>query len=155
RAIERGSRTTSGLPGAKYWINTASYKITASIDPVNKRLDGRTDITYKNNSPDALNTLELDLTLNIYRPDAVRNEEMEVTGGVELKRASMQHEVHGTRLVLHPAAPVQPGQTANITIEYGFKIPHVGAGARMGWSKDNLIFMAYWYPQMAVYDDVV
>jgi hypothetical protein len=25
----------------------------------------------------------------------------------------------------------------------------------MGWSKDNLFFIAYWYPQMAVYDDVV
>lgn len=25
----------------------------------------------------------------------------------------------------------------------------------MGWSRDNLFFIAYWYPQMAVYDDVV
>lgn len=25
----------------------------------------------------------------------------------------------------------------------------------MGWSEDNLFYLAYWYPQMAVYDDVV
>ncbi len=25
----------------------------------------------------------------------------------------------------------------------------------MGWDSDNLFFLAYWYPQMAVYDDVV
>lgn len=155
RAIEHGTRTTNGLPGAKYWINSASYKINASIDPVNKRLDGTTEIAYKNNSPDALATLEIDLTLNIHKAAAVRNEEMEVTPGVELKRVNMPYEVHGTRLVLKPATPLRAGQTANISIEYGFNIPQVGAGARMGWSKNDLIFMAYWYPQMAVYDDVV
>jgi hypothetical protein len=34
-------------------------------------------------------------------------------------------------------------------------VPRAGAGARMGWDGDDLFYLAYWYPQMTVYDDVV
>ena len=156
RALDRGTRTTTGTPGPKYWINSASYKINARIDTDAKRLDGTVDITYRNNSPDTLHTLQLDLTLNIHKPTAIRNEEMEVTDGVELKGVvGGKYDVHGTRLIVTPPTPVLPGQTATLTIDYGFKIPQAGAGQRMGWSQSNLFFLAYWYPQMAVYDDIV
>ncbi|HVX87825.1 MAG TPA: hypothetical protein VG940_02775, partial [Gemmatimonadales bacterium] len=33
RAVARGTRTTTGAPGPKYWTQWASYRIQASLDP--------------------------------------------------------------------------------------------------------------------------
>ena len=165
-AIRAGTRTATGEPGPKYWTNFATYKLTARIATDTKKLDGTAEITYRNNSPDTLTNLHVDLTQNFHRGDAVRNEPAEVTGGVELKRVAVggtelrtgqsgpRYQVFGTRLAILPPRPVLPGQTVTLNIDWSFTIPQAGAGERMGHSRDNLYFMAYWYPQMAVYDDV-
>ena len=169
-AIAEGTRTATGAPGARYWQNTASYKISARLLPETKRLDGSVQITYVNNSPDTLANLHVDLTQNFHQAGVVRNEAAEVTGGYELRRIVVdgreipvhgqittgpRYQVQGTRLIMLPPAPVLPGGRTTITIEFAYTIPQAGAGERMGYSRDNLFFMAYWYPQMAVYDDVV
>src|SRR5204863_1641703 len=136
--------------------------------PDTKHLEGSAEITYKNNSPDTLRNLQLDLTQNYHRADAVRNDPAEITGGVELRRVAVggvevktgaesgpRYQVFDTRLVIVPATPVAPGQSVNMAIDYAFTVPQAGIGERMGWSSDNLFFIGYWYPQMAVYDDVV
>ena len=166
-ALNNQTRSATGQPGPRYWQNSASYKINARIDPDSKRLDGSVEITYRNDSPDTLDNLHLDLTQNFHRPDAIRNEPAEVTGGVELRRVAVngqvlttgtsgpRYRVFGTRLIIMPPTRVAPKQSVTLSLDYGFRIPQAGAGERMGWSKDNLFFIAYWYPQMAVYDDVV
>jgi hypothetical protein len=168
-ALQKGTRTAEGAPGPRYWINAATYKITARIQPDTKRLEGSVTITYKNNSPDTLHNLHLDVTQNYHRATSIRSEAVsEITEGMELKRVAVngtelktdleagpRYVVADTRLVLVPATPLLPGQSVNIAIDYAFTIPQAGIGERMGWSKDNLFFIAYWYPQMAVYDDVV
>ena len=166
QAIQAGTRTTTGAPGAKYWQNFATYKLTARIATDTKKLDGTAEITYRNNSPDTLANLHVDLTQNFHRGDAVRNEPAEVTGGVELKRVAVggqelrpgqagpRYQVFGTRLAILPPRPVLPGESVTLNIDWSFTIPQAGAGERMGHSRDNLFFMAYWYPQMAVYDDI-
>ena len=166
QAVQAGTRTTTGAPGPNYWTNFATYKLTARIATDTKKLDGTAEITYKNNSPDTLANLHVDLTQNFHRGDAVRNEAAEVTGGVELKRVVVggqelrtgnsgpRYQVFGTRLAILPPRPVLPGQTVTLNIDWSFTIPQAGAGERMGYSRDNLYFMAYWYPQMAVYDDI-
>ena len=168
-ALQKGTRLPNGAPGPRYWINSAAYRINARIVPETKRLEGSVEITYRNNSPDTLHNLHLDVTQNYQRGDAIRYEPIsENTDGMELKRVAVngtvlasgatagpRYQVFDTRLVILPPAPVLPGQTVNIAIDYAFTIPQAGIGERMGWSKDNLFFIGYWYPQMAVYDDVV
>lgn len=168
RAVAGGTRTETGAPGPRYWQNRADYAIRARVLPDRKRLEGSETITYTNNSPNALQTLHVDLTLNHHAPGVVRNEPAEVTGGVEVTRVALggqalttggrtgpRYAVNGTRMVITPAAPVQPGETVQIAIDFGYTVPEAGAGGRMGWNDDNLFFFAYWYPAMAVYDDVV
>ena len=46
-----------------------------------------------------------------------------------------------------------PGDSVAIDADWIFLVPQNGAG-RMGWSQQNLYFIAYWYPQLSVYDDV-
>lgn len=166
-AIRTGTRTTNGAPGVGYWQNFSTYRLTARVATDTKRLDGTAEITYRNNSPDTLVNLHVDLTQNFHRGDAVRNEPAEVTGGYELKRVSVagtelregdsgpRYQVMGTRLAILPPRPILPGQTVTLNIDYSYTIPQAGAGERMGYSRDNLFYLAYWYPQMAVYDDVV
>lgn len=168
-ALREGTRTASGAPGPNYWQNFASYTITARVDASGRRLLGGVEIAYRNNSPDTLRTLHLELAQNLHAPGAVRFEEAEVTGGMEVGRVSVDRQVlttagegaqpryaiAGTRLVILPPRAVPPGGTVNIGVDFGFRIPQAGAGARMGYSGETLLYLAYWYPQMAVYDDIV
>jgi hypothetical protein len=168
RAVAGGTRTATGAPGARYWQNRADYTIRARVNPARKRLEGSETITYTNNSPNALNTLHVDLTLNHHAPGVVRNEAAEITGGVEVTRVALggqtlekrggsgaRYAINGTRMVVTPPAPVPAGGTVQIAIDFAYTVPQQGAGGRMGWSGEDLMFFAYWYPAMAVYDDVL
>ena len=168
RAVTRGTRTTTGVPGPRYWQQRASYSIDARIVPAAKRIEGTSRIVYYNRSPDTLAALHVDLTQNVHGPDAVRNEPMEMTGGVALSRvavnggevgpgtsAGARYQVVGTRLVIVPPSRVLPGDSVSLAIDFAFDIPQAGAGGRMGYDGDDLLFLAYWYPRMAVYDDIV
>jgi hypothetical protein len=171
RAIERGTRSANGAPGPAYWVQWADYTLTARVDPAARRLQGEGRIVYHNRSPDDLDRLELQLLQNLHAAGVVRNEEVEVTGGIELARVEMggrevpalqpgdssrpAYEVRGTRLTIALAEPLPPGATATLDLAWSFAIPRQGAGGRMGWNGDDFLFLAYWYPQMAVYDDVI
>jgi hypothetical protein len=167
-AVAAGTRTASGEPGPAHWQQWADYRIEARLDTEARRLDGSVEIRYRNNSPDVLDVLHVDLHQNLHAPGVVRYRPAEVTGGVELHRVSAagqaltetatfgpRYGVFGTRLVVVPPRPVGPGASVTLEIDWSFNVPQAGAGARMGWHGDNLFFLAYWYPQMTVYDDVV
>lgn len=169
QAVQRGTRTLTGAPGPRYWQNWTDYRLRTRLYPDKKRLEGSADIMYRNNSPDTLRQLVIDLAQNLHMPGVPRNEPAEITGGVELRRVAVAGEtvpaaaagmegtryvVDGTKMVITPRAPVLPNSSVGLQLEWAFAIPQAGAGARMGYSEDNLFFMAYWYPQMAVYDDV-
>ena len=63
-------RTASGAPGHHYWQQQVNYDIHVEIDDVNQRLIGSERITYKNNSPDALRYLWLQLDANLFKSDS-------------------------------------------------------------------------------------
>lgn len=166
-ALEAGTRTPEGRPGANYWQNTVDYDLAATVDPAARQLRGQAQIRFTNNSPDTLGGLVLELAQNLHAEGVPRNEAVEVTGGVDLHRVVVDgrelqtdrssrplYQVDGTRLVLAPAGPVLPGATVDVAVDYAFTIPQAGAGERMGYDGDDLFFLAYWYPFVAVYDDV-
>lgn len=167
RAVERGSRTTTGEPGARYWQNWARYQVQAKLLTEEKRLEGTAQIVYYNRSPDSLPVVELELSQNLHAPGVVRNEANEVNGGVELRRvavgehvvaasasATPRYAVNGTRMTIHLATPLRAGDSLALSIDYRFAIAQAGASGRMGWDGPDLFHLAYWYPQVAVYDDV-
>ena len=166
-AIKNGSRTRSGEPGPSYWQQWTDYRLAARLMPEEKRLEGSADIVYHNNSPHELPLVVLHLIQNLHAEGAPRRNTQEVTGGVNLSRVAVGSEelhpgimegpgylVSGTRLMVRLGEPLQPADSLSISIEYSFTVPQAGADGRMGWSGDNMFFIAYWYPQMAVFDDV-
>ena len=66
-------RSANGSPGAKYWQNRADYNLQATMDTVKNELSCNEIIHYTNNSPDALQSLWVQLDQNTYRADARSN----------------------------------------------------------------------------------
>ncbi|NGP87587.1 M1 family metallopeptidase [Fodinibius halophilus] len=168
-AVELGTRTMSGEPGPDYWTQRAHYDIDAELIPSDTLLKGSSTITYYNNSPDTLGTLFMELAQNLHKKGVQRSGNQEVTGGVTLHKVAANDKdlsqlpspnapsgyyVNGTQMVVRPNQPLAPGDSMTISVDWDFKIPQAGADGRMGYSKDNLYYIAYWYPQMRVYDDV-
>jgi hypothetical protein len=167
RAIAAGTRSATGAPGPNYWQQWTDYRLRGSLDPQTKTVRGTAHIRYHNRSPHTLDTLKVHLHQNLHAPGVERNRIQEVTGGMQLERVVVQgaqlgrdtsaasyYRVENTIMTIVPPSAVRSGQTAELQIAWRFTVPQSGA-SRMGWSEDNLFFIAYWYPQMAVYDDIV
>ncbi len=169
-------RSAGGEPGPKYWQNRADYSINCTLDTIAHSVNGTTEITYTNNSPDNLKFLWLQLDQNIYKEGSRGSATTTQTGGRWANAQYTQGSViksitieHGgqkyqpkynesdTRLQVWLQQPLQAsGNKIRIIIQYGFTIPEYGTD-RMGriQTKNGWIYtVAQWFPRMAVYDDV-
>ena len=172
-AVDYGTRTSDGKPGPEYWQNTGSYDLYAEIDPETHTLHGRSSITYFNNSPDNLEVIVVELAQNLHKEGTPKKETTEITGGKELSLISVNgsnlepitmmqrwtqnqsgYIIDGTTVYIFPESALESGHSMDFEFEWSFKIPQQGASGRMGRSRHNLYFIAYWYPHIAVYDDV-
>jgi hypothetical protein len=167
-AVEAGSRTLEGRPGPSYWQQSARYAIEATVDPEEKRVDGTTRIVYHSNATSPPSVLRIRLNQNLHAEGVPRNDPAEVTGGFDIRRVVVEgsvvpdtatgrphYEIDGTIMLLWLPEAMAPGDSATVDLEWSFRIPQAGANGRMGWDADNLIYLAYWYPQVAVFDDVI
>lgn len=166
QAMEKGTRTTTGQPGPNYWMNEAAYTIEASLDPKTSIVSGTSQVVYRNNSPDALPQILVHLHQNVYAPGVVRNRMVEVTGGVDLKSVSLNgsvltpsdnprqspYSVRGTILTIRLPEPLAPGASTTLGFAWSFRVPD--AGTFRNGTDGEAWYVAYWYPQVAVYDDV-
>ncbi|MFW5952366.1 MAG: M1 family metallopeptidase [Gemmatimonadota bacterium] len=170
RAIERDTRTTRGVPGAEYWQQWVDYDIDARVDVEARTLTGAERITYHNNSPHELPFLVINLAQNYHAEGVERVRPTdEVTGGVAIERVAVEGRelnpttsqrvpgwmVQGTVMYLVLPEPIAANATATLAIDWSFPIPQRGASGRMGYSGDELLYLAYWFPQVAVFDDVI
>lgn len=173
QAVDKGTRTADGRPGDRYWQNEGRYVLEAELDTANHMLHGEAKIEYFNNSPDNLNAIVVELAQNLHKEGTPKKELTEITGGkdihqitlngTELSQTTMQarfttgasgYMINGTRLYIFPETPVESGANVNLGFEWSLEIPEQGASGRMGRSRNNLYMLSYWYPQVAVYDDV-
>jgi hypothetical protein len=60
-------RRASGTPGPEYWQQRVDYRIRVTLDTTAKRLSGTESIRYRNNSPDTLRFVWLQLDQNLFR----------------------------------------------------------------------------------------
>ncbi len=169
-------RSASGKPGPNYWQNRADYKIAISLDTTKKEVKGSVVISYKNNSPDALKFLWLQLDQNIYREDS-RGQAITTTSGgrwanksftqgdelssvevvIDGKTSKVKYIVSDTRMQIWLPKPLaaKTGKV-EIKISYAFSVPQYGTD-RMGRlnTKNGWIYeIAQWFPRMCVYDDI-
>ena len=163
-AVVRGTRTRTGEPGPGYWQQRAEYRLEAELNQVSKRLNGRGTVTYHNNSPDTLPTLYVQAYGNLFAPDAKRNTPvLAALGGIIFTKVAVEGRaldsaapgagwtVTGTVMALRLPKPLLPGASVELEFAWNLRIPP--DGPRGGQDRETYV-LSYWYPQMAVYDDV-
>lgn len=169
---QRGNEfhSANGAPGPKYWQNKVDYQLNAKIDTSAKTLSASENISYTNNSPDALPYLWLQLDQNTYTKEARSNfatgqaatqhtqgyqiESIEIV--INGKPQTANYIVTDTRMQIRlPKAVAANGGKINLLIKYHYTIP--GAfGNRTDYSdtKNGKIYeIAQWFPRLCVYDD--
>jgi len=166
QAVALGTRSDTGHPGADYWQQRVDYTIEAELNPADNILIGSVSIDYQNNSPDELPMLILKLRQNLHLPNAQRNRDVPITSGISVSnvvaadtriRQSTQlyaatYIIGGTVMAIGLPEPLQPGASTTVSMDFSFTVPPVGA-PRMG-QDGEVWYLGYWYPQMAVYDDI-
>lgn len=176
-------RSGSGAPGPSYWQNRANYKINIKLDENANTLSGDVEISYKNNSPDKLPFLWLQLDQNQFNDHSRGGKTTPIAGGrfgntgfdggynvqfvsvdktttigkkTTTRSVYAEHLTDDTRMQIRLSEPMNTGEEVKIKISYSFKIPRYGSD-RMGKqeTQDGIIYeIAQWYPRMSVYDDI-
>jgi hypothetical protein len=167
-AYQKNTRSFSGIPGSNYWQNYSRYDIDASIDPAAKTLRGSLKVVYENNSPDTLKRLIFKLYQNMNKKGAARNIPLPVdaiTDGMRVTRLLINQSeyslseqdkmiaVQGTNLIVTLSEALNPDSKLEAEIDWNFVIPP-STTPRMGVTDSAAFFLAYWYPKIAVYDDI-
>lgn len=170
-------RSGSGAPGPRYWQNRADYKINVTLNEDKNTLLGEVEITYKNNSPEALEFIWLQLDQNAFGEESRSIKTTPTSGGRYMnkveqggntisnvtvqqgnnKPVSAQYIITDTRMQIRLSEPVKPnGDIIKIKMGYAFKIPEYGADRMGTLQTDNgLIYeIAQWYPRVCVFDDI-
>ncbi|MCW3109875.1 MAG: peptidase [Segetibacter sp.] len=158
---QKGTRTEDGKPGRNYWQNTADYNIAAIFNPSTLLLKGAETITYTNNSPDTLFEIVFKLYPNIFKKGAERqveipaedvNEGMVIDGISVTNSPVITYSLDGTNMKVS-IPPMLPKQNIVFNIKYHYSL-NKGPGIRTGQVEENAAFVAYFFPRIAVYDDI-
>ncbi len=169
-AFEKATRSMDGNPGPHYWQNRSNYEIDVTVAPPDRTIKGSEKIVYFNNSPDTLHTVVFRLTLNYHKPEAVRSDRSaldstQLTSGIHINHFTVNGkptawpEVTGdyTWQNIRLQEPLFPGDSIYFSIQWHYKIAPAFMESQ-GYSREGIIdsttwCVAYFYPQVAVYDD--
>ena len=166
KAYARGTRMPDGAPGPHFWQNHARYSIDVAVDPATASLRGEETVVYVNHSPDDLRRLVIRLLYDIYRKGAQRDSDQDpatITDGVILEylsidgvEADLSNPRHarrrGTNFLLDLPDPLPPGDSLSLVVKWSQQIPP--NDGRIGTCDSTSAFSGYFYPQIAVYDDI-
>lgn len=175
-------RTASGAPGHAYWQQSADYVMDITIDDDNQKLIGKETITYKNNSPDELRYLWLQLDQNVrsHESDTYKirqnglNDEMSISslnridpsfdGGFKIEKVvgksgkALKYTINKTMMRIDLPQPLKPGGRTVFSIDWWYNINNTKKiGGRSGYEPfeegNNVYVIAQFFPRMCRYND--
>jgi len=163
-------RTASGAPGHKYWQQQVDYKINISLDDKTQTLTGNEIVNYKNNSPDTLRYLWLQLDQNRMKRDSdykttrtapskkvtyssLRNaiETPKFDGGNRITKVTnnnnddLHYVISGTMMRIDLPTPLKSGASTKFKIEWNYPLHEQKVlGGRSGYEyfkeDDNYLY---------------
>ena len=171
KAYEKGTRMYDGSVSPIYWQNHSEYNLKAKVDPYNKLLSGEGLIRYYNNSPDSISQVVFHTYPDYYKVDGIHvgpfggpfikelisdgmvidelyvdNDSVDIN---DRKRVSYWGTNYGIRL----AEKLAPNSSVAIRVKWHYTIPGKGF-VRSGAIDSTSMFIGYWYPEIAVRDDI-
>ncbi|WP_282079701.1 M1 family metallopeptidase [Aquimarina algiphila] len=165
-AYKNQTRSKDGKSGKKYWQNSVDYKIEVTVTPTTRLIDGKEEVIFTNNSPDELSEIVIRLYYDVFKKGNIRGtavNEDDIGKGTDIRKIivnemsydlsnSEQIERSGTIMKIKLSKPLNPGNQINLKFEWQQKVPLTLD--RAGTIDDSSFFVGYWYPQVAVYDDI-
>jgi Peptidase family M1 domain len=158
KAYANDTRSLTGKPGKNYWQNHGRYTISLTVTPPDNLITGVEKISYFNNSPDTLKSLNMKLIMNVHRtggrggaPDTstgIKVDEI-LIGGV--KTPWDNNVATTTNQMVNLANPLLPHDSTTLDITWHYKLSH--ARSREGIIDSTSFYIAYFYPRVSVYDD--
>ena len=162
KAFTNETRSADGKHGKKYWQNHGKYNINVSVAPPSKTVTGTETISYINNSPTPLKTLMFKLILNIHNPGTARQSNASadyltkgiiidkyVENGTEQKFGDPRGQ---TMQQVRLAKPLATGESISLSFNWHYELSE--ESGREGKLDSTSFFLAYFYPRIAVLDDV-
>lgn len=177
-------RTASGAPGNAYYQNRADYQMDITLDDEKQTIRGVETITYRNNSPDALTYLWLQLDQNIFARgsdrEAIRTGKIEdrmnfwtlgqihqdFDGGYKIeqvkdaKGADLSYTINKTMMRVDLPQPLVAGGTYTFKVQWWYNVnDRMKLGGRSGYEyfpeENNYLYtIAQFFPRMCVYNEV-
>ena len=162
KAYKNQTRSNDGYPGIKYWQNTGTYNITITAMPPDRTIKGNEQIAYINNSPDTLRVLVFKFIQNIHKPGVTRLGQASadyLTDGVHVDaytengvEKNWGQKNSGTIQFIRLTKPLMPHDSVQLTFDWHYQISL--KSGREGMIDSTTYYLAYFYPRVAVYDDV-
>jgi len=166
-AYDNGTRSFTGIPGKNYFQNYSTYNISAELNPKNRILTGTEEINYQNNSSDTLTQIVFNLYANIYKKGNIIDwsiGSIDLHDGVEIsslkignKKIDLKSEKitnENTTLIVELDENLLPKTNVNIEISWSYPLPST-VNIRQGTYFESSFFVGYWFPKIAVYDDLI
>lgn len=177
-------RAASGAPGPEYWQQKVDYIIKMRLDDENRRMYGEETIKYKNNSPDELTYLWIQLDQNVRAKDSdshhIRTSELgektstrqlaqlepSFDGGFKIEYVKdksgkdMKYIINKTMMRVNLPKVLKPGGSTELSIKWWYNINNTREiGGRSGYEHfaedgNNVYCIAQFYPRLAKYTDL-
>ncbi len=154
-------RTASGAPGPQYWQQQADYNIDVTLDEDNKRIIGSAELRYRNNSPDTLKYIWIQMDQNrfadnsIARQTATSSEDrvtfsqlramqvyedieygFEIQSVTDERGGDLDYTIVDTMMRVDLPEPLRTGRTTRITIDWEHNIIEESVlGGRGGYER--------------------
>lgn len=162
-AYNKGTRNPDGSPGKAYWQNTAQYNINADFDPTTRVLNGEAVIYYNNLSPDTLKEMVFKLYPNLYKkgsPRLMKIDDEDAGDGIKITALTIdgqvidpkQQRIDATNMSVK-IKPLFPRLKTEVRVSFSYVL-NKGSHIRTGQVDDGAFFIAYFFPRIAVYDDI-
>src|ERR1700749_1554300 len=129
KAYTNGTRSLNGKPGAKYWQNHGRYTISLTVMPPDNNIRGVEQITYFNNSPDTLRSLNMKLIVNVHRGGG-RGGVADTSAGIKVDELLINgartpwdnNEAITTDHMVDLASPLLPQDSVKLNISWHYNL---------------------------------
>ncbi|MDO7742525.1 MAG: M1 family metallopeptidase, partial [Pedobacter sp.] len=139
------------------------YELKVDFSPASRVIKGTVDVVYKNNSPDVLHEIWFKLYPNLYKkgtPRVSKIAESDLNDGVKITGITVNDKtvtegswvIDGTNMHM-PVAALTSGKSIKLRLTYEYVL-NEGSHVRTGQVDKGSYFVAYFFPRIAVYDDV-
>lgn len=156
QAYTKGTRALNGKPGKNYWQNHGRYNISITVTPPSTTIKGVEQISYVNNSPDELKSLNMKLIMNVHSKRsatappvaALQVDDIQLNG---VKVDWDNSKATSTNQMVDLKSPLMPHDSVRLNITWHYELSK-GQG-REGVIDSTSFYLAYFYPRVSVYDD--